>query len=287
MGIRLIKATEQKQLMLFIGKHWCKNHILSVNKKLLDWQYLQDSTYNFVAGTVNNEFKTILGFIPKRHFDPAMENDIWCSIWCKAPDSPKGLGIRLMSWIEDTYKPDAMISIGMNDGIVSLYKRMGWKTGTLNHWYFSNGRLAGFSETEKPIRHKGKSIKYCDKRYFNNPFYTYYNVNGIIYRVADAEGYKCILIVDMLKDAHVIGYDLMRLLEFHKAEHISCLNFGIHKSYFLNMGFIKKPDNIKLPLHFEPLSFEKQEIKFAYKSDKPIVVFRGDGDQDRPNIIKT
>jgi len=38
-----------------------------------------------------------------------------------------------------------------------------------------------------------------------------------------------------------------------------------------------------VPDHFEPFERRNAPIRFALKTDRPAVLFKGDGDQDRPN----
>jgi hypothetical protein len=39
-----------------------------------------------------------------------------------------------------------------------------------------------------------------------------------------------------------------------------------------------------VPDHFEPFEQRNAPIRFAIKTDRPVVIFKGDGDQDRPNV---
>ena len=38
-----------------------------------------------------------------------------------------------------------------------------------------------------------------------------------------------------------------------------------------------------VPNHFEPFERRNATVRFALKSERPAVLFKGDGDQDRPN----
>ena len=288
MEIRLIKKSEVKILRDFIDTFWKKNHILATKKEVLDWQYYNGMSYNFVGGFVDGELKTILGFIPKQHFDLKEKNHIWLAIWCKSVDCPKGLGVKCLDWLEAEYKPDIVSAIGINDNIERLYLNRGWKSGILNHWYFvTPGNIAKFDNKEKIMNHEGKSMFYYGNRFFNNRFYQYHQNNGIIFRVADLGDYSFIVIVDMIPEAHLTGYGLKNLLKTYECEHISCLNYGIPDSYFQSMGFQKKPKNLMLPIWTEPLDYSKTFIKFAYKSNsgERFVAWKGDADQDRINKI--
>ena len=67
------------------------------------------------------------------------------------------------------------------------------------------------------------------------------------------------------------------------------MNYGIKKEVFLNMGFqlldIEQEDII-LPNYFEPFEKRNVAIEIAYKAQyEGYVAFKGDSDQDRPNVL--
>jgi len=52
------------------------------------------------------------------------------------------------------------------------------------------------------------------------------------------------------------------------------------------LGFKKKNKDIRIPNHFEPYNSNKSLLNygiFINKYNKQTLVFKGDGDQDRPN----
>ena len=69
------------------------------------------------------------------------------------------------------------------------------------------------------------------------------------------------------------------------AEYLDILNFGIEDIYFEKAGLLKldprKP--VVIPNHYEPFEQKNVHLHFAMKTDKPYVIFKGDGDQDRPS----
>ena len=71
------------------------------------------------------------------------------------------------------------------------------------------------------------------------------------------------------------------------AEYADVYNWGIDPALFGQAGFsaidLDGPDIV--PDHFEPFEARNSSIRFAVKSSRPVVFFRGDGDQDRPNWI--
>ena len=70
----------------FINEHWKKDHILAVNKQMMDWQYYNQEygTYNFVIARhhADDKIHGILGFIPVRHFDKlSSDTGLFLAMW--------------------------------------------------------------------------------------------------------------------------------------------------------------------------------------------------------------
>lgn len=151
----------------------------------------------------------------------------------------------------------------------------------------------------KPIYTPLKSIKYIINRYALHPFYKYnfWFVSGsnvlLITRTLDINGGRAIRIVDCLGDMEQLpklGNEFQEILKKENAEYIDCLNYGISDDIFYKIGFqllSYDQDDIIIPNYIEPLLQTNIKIEFAYKSptDERYVIFKGDSDQDRPNIL--
>lgn len=147
-----------------------------------------------------------------------------------------------------------------------------------------------------------KSVSYLVNRYLKHPVYKYrflgcYHVAGlkaiIVTRKISVEESCCERIVDILgniAELEGLGWSLQKYIEKQDSEFIDCINWGIEKSIFLNQGFsILDADNDKIiiPNYYEP--FERRNIAMmcGCKADrKDYVFFKGDSDQDRPNILQ-
>jgi len=144
-----------------------------------------------------------------------------------------------------------------------------------------------------------KSLKYLIERYQKHPIY-HYNFLGIynndhlkavlVIRVIKMSGTKIIRIVDWLgdyKDIPNLYNQMQKFLRQENAEYIDCLNYGISEDIFHCMGFTKlliEGENI-IPTFFEPFERKNIAVEFAFKSANSYMIFKGDSDQDRPNII--
>ena len=79
------------------------------------------------------------------------------------------------------------------------------------------------------------------------------------------------------------------LVGMKKAEYIDFLQYGINKKYFLSCGFklLNLNNSIVVPNYFEPFVQKNIPLLFSYKlnNNNKIRIFKGDGDQDRPNLL--
>ena len=90
----------------------------------------------------------------------------------------------------------------------------------------------------------------------------------------------CIGDPEKIKGATVL---IDQLLAQYDAEYIDCYEAGVPDSYFLEAGWIKteETENI-IPNYFAPFVQENVDI-YYFSTDPDIILFKGDGDQDRPS----
>ena len=145
-----------------------------------------------------------------------------------------------------------------------------------------------------------KTIPYLINRYKNHPFY-HYDFYGIyrgdelkailITRTVAANGSTALRIVDVYGklDKYPVGDALRRLLREKNAEYIDILNYGIPSEIFAAMGFrqLDFDGPLVIPNYFEPFERRNVKIDIAYKSDHDYIAFKGDSDQDRPNLLRS
>lgn len=146
-----------------------------------------------------------------------------------------------------------------------------------------------------------KSLTYLINRYQKHPIYKYrffgaYHASALyaifVIRKQFAGKESCLRIVDIYGDISTAGRiygSLQELLHKEGSEYLDCLNYGIAESVFKNMGFQKlDPDSdTVIPDYFEPFERRNVQTNFAVKSSfDEYVIFKGDGDRDRPSILK-
>lgn len=157
--------------------------------------------------------------------------------------------------------------------------------------------LASVARTVLPRRSAG----WYAERYLEHPVYRYEIlgltagsdiVGLLVLRQVGARGALALRIVDFCGDETALQYAgdaFQSLLVERDAEYIDFLNMGMTGEYLFKCGFRLRSDGdgVVVPQYFEPFVAENRDIHYALKSssDAGWRIFKGDGDQDRPNII--
>jgi len=148
-----------------------------------------------------------------------------------------------------------------------------------------------------------KSQSFFKKKYFNNPYYSYLffglkSKNDIFFKglliirkVVSKES-SVLRIIDYFGDHNLLAnikYCLIDILNNYKSEYIDLYQYGIDDSILLSGGFKKNNfvDNLVIPNYFEPFQMSNIKINYSTNLEDNFCFFKGDGDQDRPNIAKS
>ena len=110
-----------------------------------------------------------------------------------------------------------------------------------------------------------------------------------IIRKISVNDHACLRIVDMAGNVNErlnIEGNIQNLLREYSAEYIDCYNHGIDREYFSAMGFNEVTGDTIIPNYFEPFEKKNIDIHYASYSKFPTVIFKGDCDQDRPNLLE-
>lgn len=141
-----------------------------------------------------------------------------------------------------------------------------------------------------------KSITYLKRRYFEHPSYGYltYGIkqNGIetnaliVLRIQECNGSAVLRFVDCIGNLEALGsitVFLDQLLIELDAEYVDMYEKGLSGEMLHDAGWMKLDDTPNIiPNYFSP--YEQRNVDVNYcTTDENIVLFRGDGDQDRPN----
>ena len=162
-------------------------------------------------------------------------------------------------------------------------------------------KIENLSELKLVHKYKPeKTINYLINRYQNHPVYKYlfYGLkddknNFLCIFIIRKQIYldrSCLRVIDIYGDIDNIESlkkQFENLLYIENAEYLDVLNFGISEEIFKKMGFSKldfSSDNIIIPNFFQPFIQKNIKIEFSYISKyDEFVIYRGDGDQDRPS----
>lgn len=147
-----------------------------------------------------------------------------------------------------------------------------------------------------------KNVDYFVNRYLKHPVFSYrfFGVYRklelcafLVTRVVKHNQRSVIRVVDIqgdIKSITKITKLLHDILVKENHEYIDIMQFGLPEKVYMKSGFVKVGgnQNIVIPDYFQPFVKSNIDIIFAIKSENiknDIILFKGDGDQDRPNSL--
>jgi hypothetical protein len=157
--------------------------------------------------------------------------------------------------------------------------------------------VAGLDLGSRDSQLPHKTPTYFRSRYLQHPRYRYETfvlrrddrpIALLATRLAAHGKWRALRVVDFIGADDLVpalGRPILDQVRHHGAEYADVLNWGIDPGLFEAAGFSaidpSGPDIV--PNHFEPFERRNASVRFALKADRPAVLFKGDGDQDRPN----
>jgi len=320
--IRSAKIDDIDSIMKFIDREWRKNHILARDPSFFEYMYVLDGNVHFVISLDDGCINGILGYIPYDKKCKQISLTVWkalksadgmigmrllkfvCDTLKPEIVATPGVNPRTTTAIYKffKYKVDKMKHYYRLNRLAK-FKIADVKDSTILLPIDAKGEVKEIIAFEDYLNaniiYENNAIKkenwYIKQRYFEHPVYQYRcflvtkrneNALFIICRDQVIEDSKCLRVVDMLGNYQIlssftkwIDAELVRA----KYEYIDCYVIGLKKELFQSSGWSDTDDSSNIiPNYFEP--FEKRNIDIYYSS-KPadMIIFRGDGDQDRPN----
>ena len=158
--------------------------------------------------------------------------------------------------------------------------------------------IEGFiRETNQMDKMSYKSVEFIRKRYFKHPYYKYRVwkiqesniVKGILIgREIRMQGNKILRIVDYRGDIHQLsnlGRFLHNMMKEEGYEYIDMMAWPLPTEIMNRAGFKQLDINGSniIPNYFEP--YIQKNIRNYVHRTADVIVFKADGDQDRPSII--
>ncbi len=161
--------------------------------------------------------------------------------------------------------------------------------------------IAGLEFGSRDARTPKKTPEYFRARFLQHPMYRYScfglrrdnrPIGLLATRVASHGGRKALRLIDYIgpdEAVPALGAVALAHIRRLRAEYADVHNWGIDPSLFEAGGFSRVDPSGRdiVPNHFEPFERRNATIRFALKSAGPAVLFKGDGDQDRPNQLST
>ncbi|MFU1796334.1 hypothetical protein ACM1RC_20920 [Paenibacillus azoreducens] len=211
--IRLAKHSDIEGIMRFINDYWREGHIMSLDRELFEYEYVDGDNVNFVIAIdrENQSIEGIFGFLNCSNTTDKTKKDIWGSMWkvVETHDNIPFLGIELAKRVFELSGCRTQIGNGANPKTTVPLRRMffGDKVAKMRQYYYLNTEIDEYriaiindrnnieyniNENEKVLvrfesiddvkKHfdieRIESIPYKDywyinKRFFNHPYYKY------------------------------------------------------------------------------------------------------------------
>ena len=317
----------------FIDEHWKQEHILSRDRELFEYMYLEkDGRLNFVIAfdPQSNEVIAILGYIPS----DVLHSRISLSMWKARPDAhlrKYKAGLAVLRFLIDELKPESIYSCGINVDTRDVYHFLGYSCDVMNHHVIINNEIAEFKIIKNPpmssfyshsselavsslaviksdeeLRNAAsklefsqtlKDIDYLCHRYLRHPRFKYEvrevllhdkTVGILFFRRLFVNDRSCIRIIDVVGAEVCISNAVDSLvLEMHRNgdEYIDLLSWGIDSVELERLGFLNRRifSACVVPELFSPFTQTNVDRWMFTNLPKFEIIYKGDGDQDRPN----
>ena len=129
--IRFATMNDIPNIMKFIDKYWRKNHIMSRDMVLFEFQHKWDKEISFVISETDRKITGLLGYIPYATSD----RDVTLAIWKTNKTTDTMQGINILSFLRKNGDVHTISAPGINPKTISIYKFLGMNTGMMQHWY--------------------------------------------------------------------------------------------------------------------------------------------------------
>jgi hypothetical protein len=152
--------------------------------------------------------------------------------------------------------------------------------------------LAAFyvpDETVTPL----KDTWYLQRRYFSYPHQTYdvWKVGGclLVTRTVPVNGVNVLRVVDFIgrpSQFSTMGRAINQLMQQTDAEYADCYCAGVTPQAMAQAGFCQRTEDSPniIPNYLTPLSQTNTEYYYCTSQPLDFMMFKADGDQDRPNL---
>ena len=321
--IEYMKELDKRNLFEFLENNWNINHIYIKDQKYFDYEFSDNS--NFILAKNNEKIVAILGYFDYDNkgdiWTVIWKNSGKMDDGLKCLQFLLNAGYKSVSSCGINRKTIPIYEfLGINTGRLKHFYILNQEIEEYKIAKISKKNIKkveyekvkdvvevnNIGELLKLINYQEKlkkynfykSPEYFNKRYFKHPYYKYHilvktkNANSIlVYRIVKANGGSCIRIMDFLGDEkefnELTNYLIDKMLK-EKHEYVDIYEVGIEDEILENSGFIerKEEDSNIIPNYFEPFIQKNVEIYYMSTCKDKFRIFKGDGDQDRPSVVK-
>ncbi|WP_299125661.1 hypothetical protein [uncultured Tenacibaculum sp.] len=145
MSIALASQEDIKDIMSFIDSEWKEGHILSRDQNFFLYEHREKDRINFVISrNLENKIDGVLGFIPSALGEVS---DVCTVIWKVSKSSTTQnpiLGIQLLQFLETQKIVRNVLSLGINQKTIGIYKYLNMYTNSLDQFVIINKNIKDF-----------------------------------------------------------------------------------------------------------------------------------------------
>ncbi len=164
--IRLANKKDIEAIMNFLDKHWKKGHILSSNRELFEYEFVEGENVNFIIALDRNtgSLEAIAGFLKCSMTNDVNKRDLWGSIW-KVNDTTANmsfLGVELIRRLKEFVPHRYHLGIGINPNTTVPIRKVAFHETIkkMNHYYMINDSIEKYKiaiineiHSARPIKH--------------------------------------------------------------------------------------------------------------------------------------
>lgn len=137
MKIRIADYTDKNDILEFIDMHWQKGHIFVQWPELFDEYHKNGDKLNYVIA-IDEETRKIYGVCGFIYANHEEKPDVWLALWKVIPSGIPSLGMDIVRYLHNKLNCNILACCGIKKEVKRLYEFLGYKTGTLRHYYKLN-----------------------------------------------------------------------------------------------------------------------------------------------------
>jgi hypothetical protein len=139
--IRRARRADIEAISAYLRANWRADHVFVEHPSLLAWQHADpddpEALTFILAFDGAGAMRGLLGYIPTRRFDPALEPDAFLAIW-KTDEAAAGLGLSMLMAYRRIVRPRLTGAIGLSRMVIPIYRALNFTVGALSQWCLLN-----------------------------------------------------------------------------------------------------------------------------------------------------